>query len=64
MKALITGTAGLLGGHLLRKLQQRGDPLRALVLSVEDTQKLIEYGVEVRRGGVTDTSTFGGAIGL
>src|SRR5258708_6691082 len=57
MKVLITGATGLLGGHLLRELQQRGEQIRALVLPVENAQKLIEQGVEVMQGDVTDAST-------
>lgn len=57
MKVLITGATGLLGGHLLRELQQRGEQIRALVLPVENAQRLIEQGVEVMRGDVTDAST-------
>jgi len=29
MKVLITGATGLLGGHLLKELQQRGEDIRA-----------------------------------
>jgi len=57
MKVLITGATGLLGGHLLRELQQRGEEIRALVLPVENAQKLTDQGVEVMRGDVTDAST-------
>jgi uncharacterized protein YbjT (DUF2867 family) len=54
MKILITGATGLLGGHLLCELQQRGEQLRALVLPVGNAEKLIEQGAEVVRGDVTD----------
>ena len=41
MKVLLTGATGLLGGHLLQSLQARGEHIRALVLPVENAQKLI-----------------------
>ena len=50
MKVLITGATGLLGGHLLQELQQRGEQIRVLVLPVENAEKLIAQGVEVVRG--------------
>jgi nucleoside-diphosphate-sugar epimerase len=62
MKVLITGATGLLGGHLLHALLQRGEQIRALVLPVENAEKLMEQGVEVMRGDVTDTSTLASAV--
>ncbi len=62
MKVLITGATGLLGGHLLRELQQRGEQIRALVLPVENAEKLLAYGVELVRGDVTDASTLAPAV--
>ena len=32
MKVLITGATGLLGSHLIKELQDRGETIRALVL--------------------------------
>src|SRR5947209_8242586 len=62
MKVLITGATGLLGDHLLQALQQRGEQIRALVLPVENAEKLIAQGVEVVRGDVTDASTLAAAV--
>ncbi len=62
MKVLITGATGLLGGHLLQTLQQRGEQIRALILPVENADKLIAQGVEVARGDVTDASTLAPAV--
>ena len=62
MKILITGATGLLGGHLIKELQQRGEQLRALVLPIEDAEKLIAQGVEVVRGDITDVETLGPAV--
>jgi nucleoside-diphosphate-sugar epimerase len=62
MKVLITGATGLLGGHLIKELQQRNEHIRALVLPVENADKLTAQGVEVVRGDITDPSTLGPAV--
>ncbi|HWZ18994.1 MAG TPA: NmrA family NAD(P)-binding protein, partial [Ktedonobacteraceae bacterium] len=62
MKVLITGATGLLGGHLINELQQRGEDIRALVLPVENADKLEKQGVEVVRGDITDAGTLGPAV--
>lgn len=62
MKVLITGATGLLGGHLVKELQRRGEDIRALVLPVESADKLVKQGVEVVRGNVTDAGTLGPAV--
>ena len=62
MNVLITGATGLLGGHLLQALQQRGEQIRALVLPVENADRLTAQGVEVVRGDVTDASTLAPAV--
>lgn len=62
MKVLVTGATGLLGGHLLQELQQRGEYIRALVLPIENVEKLIAQGVEVVRGDVADASTLAPAV--
>ena len=62
MKVLLTGATGLLGGHLLQELQQRGEHIRALVLPAENAEKLTAQGVDVVRGDVTDASTLAPAV--
>src|SRR5436309_83515 len=62
MKVLITGATGLLGGHLIRELQARDEQIRALVLPVENAEKLEAQGVEVVRGDITDASSLGPAV--
>ncbi len=62
MRVLITGATGLLGGHLIKELQQRGEDIRALVLPVENADRLRAQGVEVVRGDITDASTLAGAV--
>src|SRR5439155_21268623 len=54
MKVLITGATGLLGGHLIKELQQRNEEIRALVLPVENADNLLKQGIEVARGDITD----------
>ena len=62
MRVLITGATGLLGGHLIKELQQRGEDIRALVLPVENADKLEKQGVEVVRGDITDAGTLKAAV--
>src|SRR5256714_10149715 len=62
MKVLITGATGLLGGHLIQALHQRGEQIRVLVLPVENAEKLIAQGVEVVRGDVTNANTLAPAV--
>lgn len=62
MRVLMTGATGLLGSHLLQGFQQRGEQIRALVLPVENAEKLIARGVEVVRGDITDASTLPAAV--
>src|SRR5947209_17716414 len=62
MKVLITGATGLLGGHLIKELQQRGEKIRALVLPVENADGLVKQGVEVVRGDITDASSLPAAV--
>jgi nucleoside-diphosphate-sugar epimerase len=62
MKVLITGATGLLGGHLIKELQQRQENIRALVLPVENADNLVQQGIEVVRGDITDASTLAAAV--
>src|SRR5947209_12303964 len=62
MKVLVTGATGLLGGHLIKQLQQRGEEIRALVLPVENADSLVKRGVEVVRGDITDANTLAPAV--
>jgi nucleoside-diphosphate-sugar epimerase len=62
MRVLVTGATGLLGGHLIKELQQRHEQIRALVLPLENADRLVEQGVEVVRGDITDANTLGPAV--
>jgi nucleoside-diphosphate-sugar epimerase len=57
MNILLTGATGLLGGHLIQALQERGEHIRALVLPVENADHLQKQGVEIVRGDITDADT-------
>ena len=62
MRVLVTGATGLLGGHLIKELQQRGEDIRALVLPVESADRLEKQGVEVVYGDITDAGTLKPAV--
>jgi nucleoside-diphosphate-sugar epimerase len=62
MRVLITGATGLLGGHLIKELQQREEEIRALVLPVENADNLLKQGIEVVRGDITDASALDAVV--
>lgn len=62
MHVLLTGATGLLGGHLIQALRERGERLRALVLPSEDAHMLEQQGVEIVRGDITDAGTLPRAV--
>jgi nucleoside-diphosphate-sugar epimerase len=62
MRVLVTGATGLLGSHLIKELQQRREQIRALVLPLENADQLVEQGVEVVRGDISDANTLGPAV--
>lgn len=51
---LITGATGLLGSHIVEKLLEQGQPVRALVRKDSDTRVLDSWSVEKACGDVTD----------
>lgn len=54
MKAFVTGATGFIGGHLARKLRERGDEVVALVRSPDKAGALRELGCELVRGDLGD----------
>lgn len=56
MPTLVTGATGFLGGHLVRLLAERRDPVRALVRDGTDDGALRALGVEVVRGDALDVN--------
>lgn len=51
---LVTGATGLAGANVCKLLLERGDAVRALARERADTGPLVELGVEVVTGDITD----------
>ncbi len=60
MKALITGAAGMIGTSLSRRLLERGDQVRGLLMPDEPDCGLGALGLEIVRGDVTRPETLKG----
>ena len=54
MRAFVTGATGFIGGHLARKLRERGDEVVALVRSPDKAGQLRELGCELVQGDLSD----------
>lgn len=57
MKAFVTGCTGFIGGHLARKLRERGDEVVALVRSPDKAVALVELGCHLVEGDLSDQAT-------
>jgi dihydroflavonol-4-reductase len=53
MKAFVTGATGFIGGHLTRRLRERGDDVVALVRSPEKATELSRQGVQLVEGDLS-----------
>jgi len=63
LKALVTGAAGFIGGHLVEMLVARGDDVRALVRRGEDTNHLkMLDSIEIMEGDLTDPRSLERAV--
>ena len=62
MKSLVTGATGFLGSHIVERLLERGDEVRALVRPSSDTHLLRELGVELATGDVTQPDSLSAAM--
>ena len=60
MKALVTGGGGFLGGAIVRRLVERGWPVRTFQRG--HYQQLDELGVEQIRGDIADTEAVSGVV--
>jgi nucleoside-diphosphate-sugar epimerase len=54
MRVFVTGGTGFIGGHVIQKLRERGDDVRALVRSAERGAPLAELGCELTSGTLAD----------
>ncbi len=55
MKIFITGATGFIGGHVARKLRERGDEVVALVRTPEKGEVLTALGCELQPGSLDDS---------
>ena len=60
--SLVTGATGFLGSHIVDRLVQRGENVRALVRSTSDTAYLEQLGVDLAVGDVTDELSIAAAV--
>jgi len=62
MRVFLTGGTGFIGGHVARRLRERGDDVRALVRSKEKGAELEALGCELILGDLSDDAAI--AAGL
>jgi nucleoside-diphosphate-sugar epimerase len=62
MTVLVTGAAGFLGGHLVDLLVERGESVRIFARPGEDITRLVDAGVEIYLGDLTDRQSVEAAV--
>ena len=57
MRVFVTGGTGFIGGHVVRRLRERGDEVRALVRNPDKAKPLAGLGCELVSGSLADAAT-------
>ncbi len=60
--SLVTGATGFLGGLLVRRLREKGLPVRALVRGTSRTDELASIGVDLFEGDLADAASLARAV--
>jgi nucleoside-diphosphate-sugar epimerase len=62
VKVFLTGGTGFIGGHVARRLRDRGDEVVALARSPEKGVALADLGCELVQGDLSDTAAIGAGL--
>ena len=62
MKYFVTGTTGFVGGVLAKKLREQGHEVHASVRNPDKAKELLDFGVKLFKGDVTDKESMHAAM--